>query len=201
MPVRIPASRFKEFLTELDEVAELYRRPVPREPFAATMAGTLFHTWVEERFGSFSVKDELDEQVEIVDDGNPALDIENLKEIFEASRFASMTPADIECEIQVTLGTNTFICKIDAVFETEEGFEIVDWKTGVPPKTPEDIAEKALQLALYRMAYAKFKGVDADKIKVCLYYVNDNLEIRPEEVKSEDELVELWNSVLSRVVD
>ncbi len=201
MPVRIPASRFKEFLTELDEVAELYRRPVPREPFAATMAGTLFHTWVEERFGSVSVKDELDVQVEIVDDGNPALDIENLKEIFEASRFASMTPADIECEIQVTLGTNTFICKIDAVFETEEGFEIVDWKTGVPPKTPEDIAEKALQLALYRMAYAKFKGIDADKIKVCLYYVNDNLEIRPEEVKSEGELVELWNSVLSRVVD
>lgn len=201
LPVRIPASRFKEFLLETEEVAELYRRPVPREPFSATMAGTLFHTWVEERFGLFSPKDELDLQVEVVDDGNPQLNIEDLKEIFEQSRFATMTPADIECEIQVTIESNTFICKIDAVFETEDGFEIVDWKTGIAPKTPEDIAEKALQLALYRMAYSKFHGIDADKIEVCLYYVNENLEIRPEAVKSEAELISMWNAVLEKVTD
>jgi DNA helicase-2/ATP-dependent DNA helicase PcrA len=199
LPVRIPASRFKEFLLETEEVAELYRRPVPREPFSATMAGTLFHTWVEERFQVFSPKEELDIKVEAVDDGNPQLNIEELKAIFEESRFASMEPADIECEIQVTIKSNTFICKIDAVFKTEDGFEIVDWKTGIAPTTPEDIAEKALQLALYRMAYAKFHGVDPDKIGVCLYYVNDNLEIKPEEVKTEDQLLEMWQGVLDKV--
>ena len=201
LPVRIPASRFKEFLLETDTVAELYRRPVPREPFSATMAGTLFHTWVEERFGVFSPKEELDIRVEAVDDGNPQLNIDDLKEIFEKSRFANMKPKDIECEIQVTIESNTFICKIDAVFETQDGFEIVDWKTGVAPKTPEDIAEKALQLALYRMAYAKFHRIEPDTIKVCLYYVNENLEIRPEEVKSEAELLEMWNAVLAQVTD
>ncbi len=201
LPVRIPASRFKEFLLETDTVAELYRRPVPREPFSATMAGTLFHTWVEERFGLFSPKDELDIQAEVVDDKNDALNIDDLKEIFEQSRFASMEPADIECEIQVTIKSNTFICKIDAVFATENGFEIVDWKTGVAPKTPEDIAEKALQLALYRMAYSKFHGIDPNKIEVCLYYVNENLEIRPEAVKTSEELLEMWGSVLEKVTD
>ena len=201
LPVRIPASRFKEFLFETEDVAELYRRPVPREPFSATMAGTLFHTWVEERFQVFSPKEELDIQVEAVDDGNPKLNIEELKAIFEKSRFASMEPADIECEIQVTLGSNTFICKIDAVFKTDDGFEIVDWKTGIPPKTPEDIAEKALQLALYRMAYAKFHGIEEAMVGVCLYYVSDDLEIRPEQVKSEVELLAMWQSVIDQVTD
>ena len=201
LPVRIPASRFKEFLLETDTVAELYRRPVPRQPFSATMAGTLFHTWVEERFGLFSPKEELDAVAEVVDDGNPQLNIDELKEIFEQSRFATMKPADIECEIQVTIASNTFICKIDAVFETEDGYEIVDWKTGVAPKTPEDIAEKALQLALYRMAYSKFHNIDPDKIDVCLYYVNENLEIRPEAVKSTEELLAMWNLVLEKVAD
>ena len=201
LPVRISASRFKEFILETAEVAEGYRRPVPREPFSATMAGTLFHTWVEERFGVFAERDELDGLPENEDESNPKLSIEELKATFEASRFAKMTPADIECEIQVTIASNTFICKIDAVFETEGGYEIVDWKTGVPPKDDKEEAERALQLALYRMAYAKIRGVDPEKIGVCLYYVQDNREIKPKHVLSESELLKLWESVLEKVTD
>lgn len=201
LPVRIPASRFKDFLLDTAKVAEDYRRPMPREPFAATMAGTLFHAWVESRFGVFSISDEIDAMEPEADGANEALNIEHLKDIFEKSRFAQMTPADVECEIQVTIRENTFICKIDAVFETEDGYEIVDWKTGVAPKTEDDIAEKALQLALYRMAYSKFHGIDPSKIDVCLYYVNENIEIKPEQVKSRDELLEMWDAVLSKVTD
>jgi hypothetical protein len=51
------------------------------------------------------------------------------------------------------------------------------------------------------MAYAKFHRIEPDTIKVCLYYVNENLEIRPEEVKSEAELLEMWNAVLAQVTD
>ena len=201
LPVRIPASRFKDFLLETDKVAEDYRRPMPREPFAATMAGTLFHAWVESRFGVFSVSDEVDQELEPEEPVNEALDIENLKEIFERSRFATMKPKDVECEIQVTIKDNTFICKIDAVFETETGFEIVDWKTGVSPKTDKEIGEKALQLALYRMAYAKFHDINPNLIEVCLYYVNENIEIKPEAVKNGDELLKMWGDVLAQVAD
>jgi DNA helicase-2/ATP-dependent DNA helicase PcrA len=201
LPVRIPASKFKDFLLDTDKVAEDYRRPMPREPFAATMAGTLFHAWVESRFGVFSVSDEIDQQPETEEPVNEALDINELKEIFERSRFATMTPVDVECEIQVTVRENTFICKIDAVFKTEKGFEIVDWKTGSSPKDEKDIAEKALQLALYRMAYSKFHGIDPNLIDVCLYYVNEDLEIKPEAVKSSEELLAMWSEVLESVAD
>ena len=201
LPVRISASRFKEFIYELPKTAERYRRPMPERPYKQTMAGTLFHSWVEQRFGVLSNSDELDVVELTPEDEATDKAMEELKAIFEGSRFANMKPFAIEGEIQVTIKGNTFICKLDAVFETETGYEIVDWKTGKPPVTSKEIADRALQLALYRMAFARLHKVDPEKIGVCLYYVADNLEIKPEDVPSEADLIALWESVLDQVED
>ena len=201
LPVRIPASRFKEFIYQLSDVADMYRRPMPQEPYKQTMAGTLFHSWVEQRFGLVGSADEIDAVEVLNEEDGTSKTVEELREIFEGSRFASMKPHSIESEIQVTIKGNTFICKLDAVFETETGYEIVDWKTGKPPVGEKQIAERALQLALYRMAFSRLHAVDPDKIEVCLYYVADELEIKPEQVPSESELIALWESVIAQVVD
>jgi DNA helicase-2/ATP-dependent DNA helicase PcrA len=201
LPVRIPASRFKEFVYELPKLAEKYRRPMPEQPYKQTMAGTLFHAWVEQRFGVLSNSDELDAIEVINEDEATSKTVEQLRTIFENSRFANMKPFAIEGEIQVTIKGNTFICKLDAVFETETGYEIVDWKTGKPPVGDKEIADRALQLALYRMAFARLYKVDPSKIEVCLYYVAEDLEIKPEVVPSEADLISLWDSVLENVVD
>jgi DNA helicase-2/ATP-dependent DNA helicase PcrA len=76
--------------------------------------------------------------------------------------------------------------------------EIVDWKTGLSPKTPEEVAERALQLALYRMAYSRRHNIPEEKISVCLYYVAENVALRPE-VLSTSELIALWNTVLQNL--
>lgn len=201
LPVRIPASRFKEFIYDLPKVVEMYRRPMPEQPYKQTMAGTLFHAWVEQRFGVLSNSDELDAIESLGETEETAKTLEELRELFEASRFAKMKPFSIESEIQVTIRGNTFICKLDAVFETENGYEIVDWKTGKPPVGDKEIADRALQLALYRMAFARLHGVDPSRIEVCLYYVADDLEIKPEAVPTETDLISLWESVLEKVVD
>lgn len=199
-PVRIPASAFKDFIHDLPKVAEKYRRPLPEQPYKQTMAGTLFHGWVEARFGVLSGSDEID-AVEISnDDEATTKTVAELQEIFEKSRFSQMKPFAIESEIQVTIRGNTFICKLDAVFETEDGYEIVDWKTGKPPVTEEEISQRALQLALYRMAFTRLHGVDPSNVGVCLYYVADDLEIRPEHVQSAEELLALWDKVLEQLV-
>ncbi len=52
LPNRVPASRFKDFVTDPAEVAAGIRRPMPEKPYRATRLGTLFHSWVEERRGS-----------------------------------------------------------------------------------------------------------------------------------------------------
>jgi len=115
-----------------------------------------------------------------------------------------MKVREIETEIQVTIDQNTFICKIDAVFDVPENdpelpgkkIEIVDWKTGAPPATPEEEAERALQLALYRMAYAIRHNIDEESIAVCLYYVNADKIVRPKVLNS-SEVIETWKKVLA----
>ena len=208
LPVRIPASRFKDFVKNPEAMAQQYRRPLPSEPFKATMEGTLFHNWVEQRFGVVSSHDrvdaaQIDQLLEELEESSASL--EALKETFASSRWANRKPIAIESEIQVTIEANTFICKLDAVFDAREdsgleGYEveIVDWKTGIAPKTDDEIAERALQLALYRMAYSRRTGIPEQKIAVCLYYVSENVEITPKRVLSSAELVELWNETLAK---
>ncbi|MEY2694363.1 MAG: hypothetical protein RL142_711, partial [Actinomycetota bacterium] len=175
-------------------------RPLPEQPYKQTMAGTLFHGWVEARFGVLSGSDEIDAVEVPNEDEATTKTVEELRAIFEKSRFADMKPFAIETEIQVTIRGNTFICKLDAVFETEDGYEIVDWKTGKPPVTEDEIAQRALQLALYRMAFTRLHGVAPEKVGVCLYYVADDREIKPEHVQSSEELLALWDKVLEKLV-
>ena len=56
--------------------------------------------------------------------------------------------------------------------------EIVDWKTGRPPRTAAEREERLAQLRLYRRAYQARSGVPAELIDVVLYYVADDLVIR-----------------------
>ncbi|MEY4348820.1 MAG: hypothetical protein RL719_117 [Actinomycetota bacterium] len=206
LPVRIPASRFKDFLKKPNEIAENYRRPMPSQPFAETMKGTLFHSWIESRYGIVSNADQLDDTeaaLEELDQITPQ-ELDQLKANFEKSRWAKQSAKDIEVEIQVTFGLNTFICKIDAVFEVDPAdtelagkkIEIVDWKTGKPPANQAEEDERALQLGLYRMAYSQHFGVNEEDIAVCLYYVADNLVVRPKNVLTGEQLKERWNLLL-----
>ncbi len=206
LPVRIPASQFKEFVKSPQDVASKFRRPLPERPFEATMTGTLFHSWVEQRFGMVAtteVIDDVAEALQQIEDEAPEK-LETLQANFEKSRFATLKAREIETEIQVTIAQNTFICKIDAVFDVPENdpelpgkkIEIVDWKTGAPPATPAEEAERALQLALYRMAYSKRHNIDENLIAVCLYYVNADKIVRPQ-VLSSSEVIETWNAVLA----
>ena len=156
---------------------------------------TLFHAWVEARFGAAHLTDGIDS----VDHQNESLaqeSIQQLKANFESSRWANLEPLEIEREIQVTIGANTFICKLDAVFATADGVEIVDWKTGKKPKDAEDESLKALQLALYRLAYSRFSGLPLEKIEASFYFVADDSEVKPERLLGEAELIALWNETI-----
>ena len=205
LPVRIPASRFKDFVKDPQAMAEKFRRPVPEKPYLATMTGTLFHTWVEQRYGLVANTEVLDSLGDLIDElevQSPDA-LEALQANFDKSRWATMTAREVESEIQVTIDQNTFICKIDAVFDVApddrdlpgKTIEIVDWKTGVPPQGDEEIAERALQLALYRMAYSLRHGIPEDQIAVCLYYVADDVVLRPE-VLTIEEVKAKWRGVL-----
>jgi DNA helicase-2/ATP-dependent DNA helicase PcrA len=183
LPVRIPASKFKEFVSDIDKQASNYLRPVPTEPYRATKTGTAFHSWVEDFLIS-----ELDSQIG---------EITDLAEIFKSSRFKDLTAADVEVEINLTRGQNTFVCKLDAVFQVGDRFEIVDWKTGSAPKSSSEQKSMSLQLALYRFAYSQLRSIPIENIDVSFYFVADDIELIPEDVPDPEELIKIWEELFS----
>ena len=102
---------------------------------------------------------------------------------------------DVEIEINLTRGQNTFVCKLDAVFQVGDRFEIVDWKTGSAPKDKQTEEQMILQLALYRFAYSELKQIPIEQIDVCFYFVGDNIELRPEKVPGPEELLKMWEDL------
>lgn len=57
------------------------------------------------------------------------------------------------------LGDRVVRGRIDAVFADDDGgVTVLDWKTGEPPATPEELQHNAIQLAIYRLAWARLQG-------------------------------------------
>jgi DNA helicase-2/ATP-dependent DNA helicase PcrA len=202
LPARVSASRFKDFVTDPASVARSLRRPMPERPYRATRLGTLFHSWVEQRYALGGTSEQLDASPLELDDG-PVLDeqfgdaerLSELQATFARSAWGDRRPVDVEREIHVVLDGQVIVCKIDAVYETTDGrLEIVDWKTGKAPKDAADLEAKQFQLALYRLAYALWRGIDADLIDAVFYFVADDAVVRPERIFDEAELVERWRA-------
>ncbi|MCU1557782.1 MAG: ATP-dependent helicase [Microbacteriaceae bacterium] len=198
LPTRVPASRFKDYVTDPASVASSLRRPMPERPYRATQLGTLFHSWVEDRYGSPAGADDLDSLVTELDTGDfvDEKELARLKAVFEASPWGSRSPVDVEREIHLPFDGQIIVCKIDAVYQDGDRFEVVDWKTGKPPRNAADLEQKQLQLALYRLAYASWRGIDPELIDAVFYFVATDDIVRPERIFSEDELLERWRSAV-----
>jgi DNA helicase-2/ATP-dependent DNA helicase PcrA len=197
LPQRIPASRFKDYIADPEAVALSLRRPMPEKPYRATRLGTQFHEWVEARFGataSAEILDALPLEIDGADtDGDAdAEQFAQLQATFERSEWATRKPIDVEIEIHVPFDDRVVVCKIDAVYSDGDRYEIVDWKTGRAPRDTADLEAKQLQLALYRLAYAQWKGIAPEKIDAAFYFVADDIVIRPAHISSESELRDAW---------
>jgi DNA helicase-2/ATP-dependent DNA helicase PcrA len=204
VPKRVPASRFKDYVTDPGSVASSLRRPMPERPYRATRLGTLFHNWVEDRYGLTGSVEELDasgdslfDDVDDNETNSEASKLAALQATFERSPWASRAPVEVEREIHLVLDGQIIICKIDAVYRDGDRFQVVDWKTGKAPTSAQDLEDKQLQLALYRLAYAKWKEIDPQLIDAVFYYVADDAIITPKRLFDEAELVELWQTSLS----
>jgi DNA helicase-2/ATP-dependent DNA helicase PcrA len=208
VPTRIPASRFKDYVDDPAGVAAELQRPMPQRPYRATRLGTLFHSWVERRAGGATGTDQIDAGVNELDFGDEdeggvgtssdlALPEQEqfavLQATFERSEWAERRPVDVEIEIHHVMGGQVFVCKLDAVYRTDAGYQVVDWKTGRAPKNAADLELKQTQLALYRLAYARWKGVDPSIVDAVFYFVSDDLVIAPERLYSEEDLLAAWS--------
>lgn len=169
-----------------DEFTAQIRRPIPQRPSAAARRGTRIHTRIAHFFDRPATLD-LDAVLEF---GEMPIDTEYLTapeeerffRTFEESKWASYQPVAIEQSLEIVVAEQIFRCTIDAVLDTRcdpdlPDIMIVDWKTGRRPRA-EQILSRQLQLALYRLAWAKSKGVELSAIGAAFVYLAEDEEHR-----------------------
>ncbi len=177
-------------------VAQLVR-PMPRVTGREAGVGTRFHAWLEKKFGVAALLDidELDPEPPEADLADSELVFRRLTVAFERGRYAERKPACIEEPFILVLDGQQVRGRIDAVFVTPDDplhdYQVVDWKTSNRPADP-------LQLALYRLAWARSVGVPVNRVDAVFYHVLSDEVERPPNLLDEPELVALLWSLSRR---
>jgi len=214
-PSRIPASGFKHWIDDAEGMLQQLRRPMPEQPYRATRVGTVFHAWVEHRYRSAMPEPLLvgvrwDDEPDDAEDGT-RLDaasralLERCQQHFLATDWAGRRPIAIERAIELPFAGGTVPCKIDAVFETDDGVEIVDWKTGRRPERAADLEAFDYQLDLYRLAWSEANGIPLDRIGARAVFVAvedpERREYVPRRRRDRAGLEAMWAAAVDRPVD
>jgi len=191
-PAQISASGLVRLAESRESFAAQLRRPIPMRPTIQAQVGTRFHEWVQGHYEGSQLLFDDDELWSDPDEANEAdAGIENLKEIFLDSSWAELKPVAIEQEIHHTIAGVPVIARIDAVFPDPEQPEmdlVVDWKTGRPGSSEAERNAREVQLAVYRLAWAKLSGKPLDQVSAAFHYVTTNQTVRPKKLLSEKEL-------------
>jgi DNA helicase-2/ATP-dependent DNA helicase PcrA len=92
----------------------------------------------------------------------------------------------------MTIGGIVVRGRIDAVFaDPDGGATVVDWKTGEPPSTAEELRHAAVQLGVYRLAWAALHGCSTDAVRAAFHYVRTGRTVSPDPLPDADDLAAL----------
>ena len=185
LPPRLSVSTLIALKEDPEALAKAIRRPMPFLQDQFARRGTEFHNWVESYLKSQTLFD--DDDLDYFDPIEEDLKLEDLKSKWLISSWATKVPVQLEVPFETVLAGVLIRGRIDAVYKTETGFEVVDWKTG-----SKKLGEAAaIQLAMYRLAWAKIAGVDVSKVSACFHYVPTGEDDRRSDLLTEAQLVEL----------
>ncbi|MEU9237304.1 UvrD-helicase domain-containing protein [Streptomyces subrutilus] len=181
LPAALSASQLLRLAADEQGFARDLARPMPKPPQPAARQGTRFHAWVESRFDELPLPllDVLDPATELPGSDQEVADeadLDSLKAAFERSEYADRPPHRMEAPVQLTLAGRVIRGRIDAVYRTDTGYEIVDWKTG---RTTE---ADPLQLAVYRLAWAEATGTPLEQVTAAFLHVRSGRVIRPRDL-------------------
>jgi DNA helicase-2/ATP-dependent DNA helicase PcrA len=179
LPTHLSASRLVELAADPAALAAAIRRPMPVEPRPQTRRGTAFHAWLERRFAAGTLVDVLELPGAGDDDAAPDAELAAQQATFEASPWAERMPVAVEVDVETPVGGTVVRGRIDAVFTTADGgWEVVDWKTGSPP-TGQRRHAAAVQLAVYRLAWARLQDVPLERVSAAFFYASTGETVRP----------------------
>ncbi|GAA3682485.1 ATP-dependent DNA helicase [Nonomuraea antimicrobica] len=194
LPLKLTVSSLVTLAADARELARRIRRPVPVQPAPLARRGTSFHRWLETRWDQQRLIDDFelyDEELEEAD-----VRLAELQERFEESEWADRRPVDLEVPFETMIADRLVRGRMDAVFQRPDGgYEVVDWKTGQPPRGRKATRVASVQLAAYRLAWSHLAGVPLERVGAAFHYVRANRTVRPVDLLDADGLVALVEGV------
>ena len=184
-PIRMSPSSIIAMKRNPEEFARSVRRPMPRARDEYSSRGTAFHLWVEKHLRGNSIFD--DEDFDLLQPIEEDRTLEELKSEWLKSEWANRDAYDVEVAFETVIAGTLVRGRIDAIYKTEQGFEVVDWKTG--SKVLDE--DSAIQLALYRLAWSKLSGTPIENVSAAFHYVPTGFTDRRNNLSSEAELTAL----------
>ena len=190
LPTKLSTSALVALHANPEELALNIRRPMPRGQDQYSRRGTAFHLWVEKQFSEAPtlMGDDYMDYLDPLDDDSK---LEDLKKAWLASHWATKVPTHVEVPFETVVAGVLIRGRIDAIYRDGDGYIVVDWKTG----STELGESAAVQLAMYRLAWAKLSGTDISKVKAAFHYVPTGRDHSPANLMSQEELIALISRI------
>jgi DNA helicase II / ATP-dependent DNA helicase PcrA len=194
LPTQVSVSSLVDLAREPEHALQRLIRRLPTRPDPHALLGSAFHEWVQRFYGAERLFDlgDLPGAADTDSAQRDAEELATLQATFLASPWAARTPVDVEVPFEMAIGATVVRGRIDAVFaDPDGGATVVDWKTGEPPRGPEATRQAAIQLGVYRLAWAALRGCPESLVRTAFHYVRTGLTVVPDVLPDADELAAL----------
>ncbi len=195
--IRTPKNKEQVFGTLLHNTLKLVHTPGILSPTLEQALDYFSKNWNAEVF-----QDEIEERAAF------SQGVAMLQDYYKRNDPAKINIIDLESRFQVEIGPDgdKHIVSgiIDRIDKTEDGYEIIDYKTTRKLPSQEKV-DNDLQLSIYLAAFLKRypKEIEnLDKIKVSLYYLKHGVKLSSERTleqvnQSEELIIDLLNQIAS----
>ncbi len=189
LPSQLSVSGLVDLARDPAEAVQRLVHRLPTRPDQHALLGNAFHSWVQQFYGTEWLFDLGDLPGAADADLGHTEELAALQAIFTRSPWAARTPLAVEVPFEMPIGDTVVRGRIDAVFaELDGGATVVDWKTGEPPRGPEAMRQAAVQLAVYRLAWAALSGCPQSSVRTAFHYVRTGVTVVPDELPDPTEL-------------
>jgi DNA helicase-2/ATP-dependent DNA helicase PcrA len=197
LPSGLSVSSLVDLARDPEHAAQRLTRRLPSRPEPHALLGNAFHDWVERFYGTERLFDLADlpgaADTDIAQ--RDADELAELQQAFLASPWAARTPVAVEVPFEMAIGSRVVRGRIDAVFaESDGGVTVVDWKTGERPQGTEAARQAAIQLGVYRLAWAALSGCEESLVRTAFHYVRSGATVIPDVLPEPDDLAALLKS-------
>ncbi len=166
--VKEPKSKEAIFGTLLHSTLNFIHTPALVAPNLEQALDYFSKNWNSEIF-----EDELEERAAF------SLGVSMVQKYYQKNNPADFIIVDLESPFQIEIGDHVISGIIDRIDKTEDGYEIIDYKTTKKMPSQEKV-DNDLQLSVYLQAFLKRypKEIEnIDKIKVSLYYLKHGVKL------------------------